>query len=231
MALPSPIDINIHSQVDKATEKVKLDKDGKPEPPKAMTRDRQLFYQSFVTKTIYTALQKRLLSISIRTQFTKPNVTDRSWIVEMIFNGTPLQSSHSKEQGNRRAVYFHYEMLSMDSIGKTVDQMLAHWMKIVLLYGLVHDFAELYNADKYNLKNIVSIKSYSYTNLLMTYGHNKVGFLVCLNKIQEKVTASSNSDHSRLLNREAHFLEVKFRLKSILEKVLLNFVGLTRFKI
>jgi mediator of RNA polymerase II transcription subunit 14 len=163
VALPSPIDI----QVDKAADKTKLEKETKT------ARDRQLFCQSFVTKTIYTALQKRLLSIAIRTQFTKPNCSDRSWIIEMIFNGTPLQSTHSKEQGNRRAVYFQYEMLPMDSIAKTVDQMLAHWMKIVLLYGLVHDFAEVFNADKFNLKNIVSIKSYSYTNLLMVYGHNK----------------------------------------------------------
>ena len=178
LALPSPTDISMQSQVDKATEKVKIDKDGKPEPVKSVQRDRQLFYQTFVTKTIYTALQKRLLSISIRTQFTKPNVTDRSWIVELIFNGTPLQSQHSKEQGNRRAVYFHYEVSTIDTVSKTVDQMLNHWMKIVLLYSLMHDFAELYNADKYNLKNIVSIKSYSYTSLLMVYGHNKD---VCVN--------------------------------------------------
>lgn len=57
-------------------------------------------------------------------------------------------------------------------IGKTVDLMLNDWSKIVLLYSLVHDFAELYNADKHNLKNIINIKSYNYTNLLMLYGQN-----------------------------------------------------------
>ena len=174
LSFPSPADISTQSsQADKSADKGKLDKDGKPEVSKSLHRDRQLFYQTFVTKPIYNALMKRLLSISIRTQFTKPNVTDRSWIIELIFNSTPLQSTHSKEQGHRRAVYFHYEMLLADSIGKTVDQILNDWMKIVLLYALVHDFAELYNADKYNLKNIVTIKSYSYTNLLIQYGQNK----------------------------------------------------------
>lgn len=175
LSLPSPSDINLQSsQPDKNPEKGKLDKDGKPETPsKSIQRDRQMFYQTFVTKSIYNALMKRLLSIAIRTQFTKPNVTDRSWIVELIFNATPLQSVHPKEQGNRRAVYFNYEMLLADSVSKSVDQILNDWLKIVMLYSLVHDFAELYNGDKYNLKNIISVKSYSYTNLLLQYGQNK----------------------------------------------------------
>lgn len=171
LALPSPAEI----AAEKLSEaKTKLDKDGKPE----VHRERQLFYQSFVTKSIFAALMKRLLSISIRTQFTKPNVTDRSWIVELIFHNTPLSSIHQKEQGNRRAVYFHYEMQPSDSTGKTVDLMLNDWMKIVLLYSLVHDFADLYNNDKFNLKNIITVKSYSYTNLLLMYGENKE---VCVN--------------------------------------------------
>lgn len=166
LALPSPSEI----ASEKSSEaKSKLDKDGKPEAQ----RDRQLFYQTFVTKSIFAALMKRLLSVSVRTQFTKPNVTDRSWIVELIFHSTPLQSTHQKEQGNRRAVYFHYEMLPADLTGKTVDLMLNDWMKIVMLYSLVHDFAELYNNDKFNLKSIITIKSFSYTNLLLVYGENK----------------------------------------------------------
>lgn len=173
LSLPSPNEINIQSAaLDKTAEKVKLEKDVKPDVQKSVQRDRLMFYQSFVTKPIYAALMKRLLSISIRTQFTKPNVTDRSWIVELIFNATPLPSLHPKEHGNRRAVYFHYEMLPSESIGKTVDLMLNDWLKIVLLYSLVHDFAELYNADKHNLMNIINIKSYSYTNLLLFYGQN-----------------------------------------------------------
>ena len=168
LALPSPVEICAQ---EKSNDKPKLDKEGKPEN-KTTQRDRPLFYQSFISKSIFSALMKRLLSISIRTQFSKPNVTDRSWIVELIFNSTPLQSNHPKEQGNRRAVYFHYEMLPADMIGKTVDQMLNDWTKIVLLHSLVHDFSELYNADKYNLKNIITVKSYSYTNLLLLYGQN-----------------------------------------------------------
>lgn len=166
LSFPSPFEISTQ-----AAEKQKIDKDVKPE--QAKSRDRHLFYQSFVTKSIYNALMKRLLSISLRTQFTKPNITDRSWILELIFYSTPLLSSHPKEAGNRRAVYFNYEMMPADQTGKTVDQMLNDWLKIVLLYSLVHDFAELYNSDRYNLKNIISVKSYNYTNLLLVYGINQ----------------------------------------------------------
>lgn len=173
LSLPSPTEISAQAQADKAAEKPKMEKDSKPEVPKSAQRDRQMFYQSFVTKPIYAALMKRILSISIRTQFTKPNVTDRSWLVELIFYSNPLQSEHPKEQGNRRAVYFHYEMLPSDMIGKTVDLMLNDWIKIVLLYSLVHDFADLYNSDKHNLKNVIFIKSYNYTNLMFVYGQQK----------------------------------------------------------
>lgn len=231
LSLPTPTEVNCQSsQLEKSPEKPKLDKDGKPEAPKSQ-RDRQIFYQSFVTKPIYNALMKRLLSISIRTQFTKPNVTDRSWIIELVFYSTPLQSSHPKEQGNRRSVYFHYEMLPADQMGKTVDQILNDWMKIILLYSLVHDFSDLFNADKYNLKNIVNIKSYSYTNLLMIYGQNSevnvninwcnelkqfqmtfIGGNLAINPhslMKDQLQAHLNSNHS--LAQIAHILNETFQ--------------------
>lgn len=247
LSLPSPTDINIQP-----SEKPKVDKDGKPEVPKTVQRDRQLFYQTFITKPIYNALMKRLLSISLRMQFTKPNVTDRSWIMEMIFNSTPLQSSNSKEQGNRRAVYFHYEMLPADSIAKTVDQILNDWVKIVLLYSLVHDFSEAFNADRHNLKNIVSIKSYSYTNLLMLYGQNKevsvnvswcneakqfqltfIGGNLSINPhslLKDQLQAHLNADHS--LAQTAHILNETFQpLGSIAKLPILPQLGIPNPKI
>ena len=163
--MPSPAEIVLQNQQEKLKEK-----DIKPEKlPSSTSSDKHLFYQSLISKPVFNALLKRTLSIAIRSQINKPNQS-RLWVVEFIFNSTPLLSSHHKEQGKRRAVYLQYEMLPVDQIGRTVEVLLNDWIKIVCLYSLVHDFAELYNGDKYNLKNIVNIKSYSYTSLLMLYG-------------------------------------------------------------
>lgn len=165
LSLPSPAEIVLQIQQEKLKEK-----DIKPDKlPLSTSSDKHLFYQSLISKPVFNALLKRTLSIAIRSQINKPNQS-RLWVVEFIFNSTPLLSSHHKEQGKRRAVYLQYEMLPVDQIGNTVETLLYDWIKIVCLYSLVHDFAELYNADKYNLKNIVTIKSYSYTSLLMLYG-------------------------------------------------------------
>jgi mediator of RNA polymerase II transcription subunit 14 len=51
-----------------------------------------------IEKRIWNALLKRILSVSIRAQFNKINQT-RIWTVEFVFFGTPLPSSHGKEQG------------------------------------------------------------------------------------------------------------------------------------
>lgn len=125
-----------------------------------------------IEKSVWTALMKRLLSIAIRAQTSKHNYS-RMWTVELIFYGTPLQSTHYKEQGLRRAVYLQYEMVAEDLIGRTVDNLLNDWSKIVYLYTLIHDFAEEYKNDKYNLQNMITIKSYTYTNLLIGYGPKK----------------------------------------------------------
>lgn len=165
LALPTPSDV--FASLEKAEKK---DKDGKDLPK---PRERQTLFQTFVTKTVYSALMKRILSISIRSQFPRTQSSGRTWSLEIIFNSTPLQSTSTKEQGNRRTLSFQYDMLTTDQTSKTVDAMCSDWMKVVLLYSIVHDFAELYNGEKYNLKNIVNIKSYTYTNLMLTYGGSK----------------------------------------------------------
>jgi mediator of RNA polymerase II transcription subunit 14 len=123
-----------------------------------------------IDKDVWNALMKRLLSVSIRAQCNK-NV--QMWTVELVFFGTPLPSTHHKEQGQRRAVYLQYEMLPTQNVEKTVDLLLKDWSKIVYLYTLVHDFKEQYNNEKFNLQNAMTIKSYSYTNLLIAYGNKK----------------------------------------------------------
>lgn len=115
---------------------------------------------------------KRLLSIAIRSQTSRQNYS-RLWTVELVFYGSPLQSTHHKEQGMRRAVYLQYDMLPEDMVKVTVDNLLNDWSKFVFLYTLVHDFAEEYKSNKFNLQNIITIKSYTYTSLLIGYGPNK----------------------------------------------------------
>ncbi|CAD7082039.1 unnamed protein product [Hermetia illucens] len=120
---------------------------------------------------VWNSLLKRLLSVSIRAQMNKHNQS-RTWVVEFVFYSTPLPSLNHKEQGSRRTVYLHYDLLSTN-VSKTVDALLKDWAKIVYLYCLVYDFAEHYKNEKLNYQSMVSVKSYSYTNLLLNYGPNK----------------------------------------------------------
>ena len=72
----------------------------------------------------------------------------RNWGVEFVFYSTPLQSTHQKEQGNRRTVYLTYEQANHDFV-KTVDDLLRDWSKIVYLYTLVFNFAEHVKNSEY----------------------------------------------------------------------------------
>uniref|UniRef100_A0A8D8N5P3 Mediator of RNA polymerase II transcription subunit 14 n=2 Tax=Culex pipiens TaxID=7175 RepID=A0A8D8N5P3_CULPI len=137
--------------------------DQKPPEPKLVSVPR-------IEKDVWNALLRRLLSVSVRAQVNKGNQT-RLWTTELVFYGSPLTSAHHKEQGMRRAVYLQYDMSPVDAVDRIVDMILNDWSKIVYLYTLVHDFRE--QIDKYNLQNIVTIKSYSYTSLLLAYGPNK----------------------------------------------------------
>ncbi|RLU24369.1 hypothetical protein DMN91_002457 [Ooceraea biroi] len=126
---------------------------------------------SIATSSAWHALLKRLLSVSIRVQ---GKGMAKTWTVEFVFYGSPLSSSHPKEQGLRRPVYFQYEMGTSDTVSRTVDALLNDWAQIVHLYMIVHDLAEYLKMEKYNLRNMVSIKSYSYSKLVLAYGENQV---------------------------------------------------------
>lgn len=93
---------------------------------------------------VWNALIKRLLSVSIRSHIK--NNHSRFWSVEIIFFETPLKSKHHREQGQRRPIYFQYEMGTAETVDQTIDNLLNDWSKIVYLYYLVHDFSE-------NIKN------------------------------------------------------------------------------
>ncbi|XP_075216285.1 mediator complex subunit 14 isoform X2 [Lycorma delicatula] len=115
-------------------------------------------------------LLKRLLSVSIRVH---GKGTWRSWMAEFVMYGSPLASTHPKEQGMRRPVCFQYEMGSADNVSKAVDALLSDWAQIVHLYTLVEDLAEYFRMEKFNLSTMVTIKSYSYSKLVLAYGRER----------------------------------------------------------
>ncbi|CAH1119203.1 unnamed protein product [Phaedon cochleariae] len=121
--------------------------------------------------TAWHALLKRLLSVSIRV-LSKGVL--KSWMVEFVFYSTPLSSTHPKEQGSRRPIYFQYDMLTLDNTSKTADALINDWDQIVHLYTLVHDLSEYLKIDKYSyLVNLFCIKSYNFTKLVLCYGCDK----------------------------------------------------------
>lgn len=100
-----------------------------------------------IDKTVWNALTKRLLSVALRRQ-VKSNQSSH-WTAELIFFETPLKSKHHREQGQRRPVYFQYDLGTSETVGKTVDSLLDDWSRIVYLYALVHDFAEQFKNGEY----------------------------------------------------------------------------------
>ncbi|XP_018328535.1 mediator of RNA polymerase II transcription subunit 14 isoform X2 [Agrilus planipennis] len=149
----------------------------------------------------WQALLKRMLSVSIRVQ---SKGMQKSWMTEFVFYSSPLISSHPKEQGNRRPVYFQYDMGTIDTITRTVDSLLDDWYQIVHLYMIVHDLSEYLSSDKYNLSNMFSVKSYNYSKLILYYGQEK-GAIVSINwNNSEKVFKLAFGANNNALN--AHSL-------------------------
>lgn len=100
-----------------------------------------------IDKHVWNALMKKLLSVSLRSQIRNNHA--RFWTVEMVFYGSPVPSAHNREQGLRRPLYFQYELGPTALMGRTVDNLLRDWSKVVYLYYLVHDFAEQYKNGKF----------------------------------------------------------------------------------
>lgn len=101
-----------------------------------------------VTKDVWTSLMKRLLGTTIRLHSNRHNQT-RSWTAELVFFSTPLASAMNKEQGMRRPVYLHFDMLAAGQTEKTIQLFLEDWARIVYLYALIHDFAEVYKSGEW----------------------------------------------------------------------------------
>lgn len=106
-----------------------------------------------ISKRVWDSLMRRLLTVAIRAH---PGVwsSELFWSVEFVFNGAPLRSTHSREQGVRRAVTSTLPGNNpTDQISKTVDCLLDDWKRIVYLYCLVEDFVEQYRNGKLDRLN------------------------------------------------------------------------------
>ncbi|KAI4496983.1 hypothetical protein M0802_007931 [Mischocyttarus mexicanus] len=125
---------------------------------------------NIATSSAWLSLLKRLLSVSIRVH---GKGIGKSWMAEFVFYSSPLTSNHNKEQGLRRPIYFSYDTLTADNVSRTVDSLLNDWAQIVHLYSIVQDLAEYFKIEKYNLRNLVTVKSYSYSKLTLAYGPNR----------------------------------------------------------
>lgn len=118
-----------------------------PDPPKPSAGETsKAKVVPTIDKVVWNALTKRLLSVALRKQ-VKSNHSGH-WTAELIFYETPLKSKHHREQGQRRPVYFQYDLGTSETVGKTVDSLLDDWSRIVYLYPLVHDFAEQFKNGK-----------------------------------------------------------------------------------
>ncbi|KAJ8894673.1 hypothetical protein PR048_007338 [Dryococelus australis] len=148
-------------------------------------------------------LLKRLLSITIRVH----GKASKEWLAEFVFYGSPLASVNPKEQGLRRPVYFQYDMETAENVSKTVDALLCDWAQIVHLYMVVEDLAEYLRLEGSNLPNIVTIKSYSYSRLVLGYGPERAATVTVFWNSEEKAFklifgAVGNCVNAHLLMRE-----------------------------
>ncbi|XP_015120340.1 mediator of RNA polymerase II transcription subunit 14 isoform X1 [Diachasma alloeum] len=181
----------------------------------------------------WQALLKRLLSVSIRVQ---GKGMAKTWMAEFVFYSSPLTSSHPKEQGLRRPVYFQYEMGTAETVSRTVDALLNNWAQIVHLYSIVQDLAEYFKMEKYNLRNMVSIKSFSYSKLILAYGPNRGAIVTVHWSTKDKAfklifgkspTNTTSNAHSLMkeqleahLNRHRNLAQIIFYLNETLQPLI-----------
>lgn len=175
-----------------------------------------------ISNHAWKSLMDRLLTVSIRTH---PGVwaSELFWSVEFVFNGAPLRSMHSREQGVRRTVTSTLPGNNpADQISKTVDCLLDEWTKIVYLYSLVEEFVQHDKSENLNLLNYVSIKSYNYTSLFLGYGPNKevtVKIFWCLETSQFKMvftgTNAAVSAHSLMRDQLQSHLNAHYNLTQV----------------
>ncbi|XP_005108274.1 mediator of RNA polymerase II transcription subunit 14 [Aplysia californica] len=112
-------------------------------------------------------LRKQLLQCRFRVHSRQP----RLWVVEFVFNKSPVPSIHIKEKGPSQRICLSLDM-NGDNVQKTVTDLLDEWTSIAYLYGCVMRFADSYNDARTGLSTMIEIQSYNYRKLTMAYGPN-----------------------------------------------------------
>lgn len=104
-----------------------------------------------ITNSVWTSLMKRLMGTTLRLHSNRHNQT-RSWTMELVFYNSPLALTEDTTKSLRRPVYLHYDVLPAEQTQKTIQLFLEGWSRIVYLYVLVHDFAEVYKNGEENVQ-------------------------------------------------------------------------------
>jgi mediator of RNA polymerase II transcription subunit 14 len=105
LSLPKPL--RIQQPTSPASQQTSQASSQQQLPPVTSPDQLKTIFTPTIEERVWTALLKRILSVSVRAQFNKINQT-RIWTVEFVFFGTPLPSSHSKEQGWLTIFFFNY---------------------------------------------------------------------------------------------------------------------------
>lgn len=159
----------------------------------------QLYCPS-ISDEAWNDLLQRISSINIRSQMNKNNQI-RSWVLEYKFVNTPLQTLpiyRKAKQSPQKPIYLTYDQTS--NYGRTVEDMLKDWKRIVFLYTIVYKFAQsvrgkciyllyiifiiseykalftmlyIFFVGRLCIREMVHVISYNYLNLLFSYGPKK----------------------------------------------------------
>lgn len=95
-----------------------------------------------ISDEVWKSLMKRLLGTTLRLHLNRHNQT-RSWTMELVFYSSPLVTAKDS-QALRKPVYLQHDVLPAEQTDKTISLFLEGWSRIVNLYALVHEFAEVY---------------------------------------------------------------------------------------
>lgn len=114
-----------------------------------------------IDNKVWLDLNKRIISISIRSQMNKNNQI-RAWVLELVFYGTPFSSSNNQAEHNqKKTLYLTYDQTN--NYNQTVEDILLDWAKIVYLYILVYDFVNYMKKSKFI--NLIIINSFYFLHI------------------------------------------------------------------
>ena len=125
-------------------------------------------------------LNRRLLTATIRMQVKG----SRAWMLEFLFNGSPLPSVSPTEQGSRFPVYLTYDVTPADDAGRTVEAILQDWTHIANLYAAVRSLAQVMQTKEE--RQHFNVRSYNFKKLILGYGPARMATAAITWKAQER---------------------------------------------